>query len=402
MVDTLRESAQWRKGKTPIISKYLADHSELFTEIAGRGFLSLPGYAIDLENNLELTTKLSLSDLNYKILSDTIERELKQSGIDYDLSYKTALMVWELEKQALMAAWEAEYAVIKQGEMTDENTLNLLAIEVSRRAATLLTQKTAIDVEMEGYKQTLATLDGTIAPYDIQLANAKLLTAQKKAELIPIIATIITKEQELLVIEQSKAAEYTAYMTAEQEVITKKQELTPFINDLATETEVYANKIINEQVPIETQIANEEVRQADLEVEKSAYKIQALDIQLDIENKGLDLLESKRTLDTTKFDNDQSLISTEIDLNTTYHNLENSQSDTILQDDRDTTAALLADKTTIHTTNNASRLSSTRTLANSKESTDDRMTRDDVYRLEEVARIEAAAKITAQLEHLIG
>ena len=150
MVDTLRESAQWRKGKTPIISKYLADHSELFTEIAGRGFLSLPGYAIDLENNLELTTKLSLSDLNYKILSDTIERELKQSGIDYDLSYKTALMVWELEKQALMAAWEAEYAVIKQGEMTDENTLNLLAIEVSRRAATLLTQKTAIDVEMEG------------------------------------------------------------------------------------------------------------------------------------------------------------------------------------------------------------------------------------------------------------
>ena len=245
-------------------------------------------------------------------------------------------------------------------------------------------------------------MDGTIAPYDIQLANAKLLTAQKKAELIPIIATIITKEQELLVIEQSKAAEYTAYMTAEQEVITKKQELTPFINDLATETEVYANKIINEQVPIETQIANEEVRQADLEVEKSAYKIQALDIQLDIENKGLDLLESKRTLDTTKFDNDQSLISTEIDLNTTYHNLENSQSDTILQDDRDTTAALLADKTTIHTTNNASRLSSTRTLANSKESTDDRMTRDDVYRLEEVARIEAAAKITAQLEHLIG
>ena len=77
MAHNLRESAQWRKEKTPIVRQYVGDHNKLMSEIAGRGFLNLPGYAYDLENELELRLKLGLSEINYKILSETIERELK-------------------------------------------------------------------------------------------------------------------------------------------------------------------------------------------------------------------------------------------------------------------------------------------------------------------------------------
>jgi hypothetical protein len=132
MSEPLRENAHWRKGKSPIIAKYSEDHRKLMSAIAGRGFISLPGYAYDAENRLELDAKMSLSDLNYKILSETIERELKQVGIDYNSSYKVALLNWELAKQSLLSDWDAEFAGIKKGMELEEFVLDQLAIEVSR------------------------------------------------------------------------------------------------------------------------------------------------------------------------------------------------------------------------------------------------------------------------------
>ena len=232
MSEILREQAQWRIGKTPIIGKYIGEHKKLFDEIAGRGFLNLPGYAYDLENELELRLKLGLSEINYKILSETIERELKQQGIDYNLQHRNAAMAWEVEKQALMAAWDAELAGIKQGMAMEEEILNRLAQEIATRQIYLIEAKTEIDLEMEGYRLTLAQLDGQTAPYEVQLANAKVLTAQKKLEVIPILQEIISKEQELLVLEQGKAIEYTALMNVERQIAIKQEEVIPTLQTI--------------------------------------------------------------------------------------------------------------------------------------------------------------------------
>ena len=232
MSEILREQAQWRIGKTPIIGKYIGEHKKLFDEIAGRGFLNLPGYAYDLENELELRLKLGLSEINYKILSETIERELKQQGIDYNLQHRNAAMAWEVEKQALMAAWDAELAGIKQGMAMEEEILNRLAQEIAARQIYLIEAKTEIDLEMEGYRLTLAQLDGQTAPYEVQLANAKVLTAQKKLEVIPILQEIISKEQELLVLEQGKAIEYTALMNIERQIADKQKEIIPTLQTI--------------------------------------------------------------------------------------------------------------------------------------------------------------------------
>src|SRR4030043_384529 len=149
MSELLRENAQWRKAKTPIISKYVDEHAKLFSEIAGRGFLRLPGYSYDIENGIELSAKMQLSDLNIKILTETIERELKQTGIDYDLTYKTVLLQWEIDKQILLNAWEVEYSGIKISSAREEEILNRLEVEVGKRGTYLIEKKTIIELDVE-------------------------------------------------------------------------------------------------------------------------------------------------------------------------------------------------------------------------------------------------------------
>jgi len=89
-----REEAHWRSGKSEIIGKYRQDHEKLFSVVAARGFTTLPGFAYDTENRLELAAKLNLSELNLKIITETVEREIKQTGLDYDIAYRAAAIAW--------------------------------------------------------------------------------------------------------------------------------------------------------------------------------------------------------------------------------------------------------------------------------------------------------------------
>lgn len=402
MTEQVREQAGWRRGKTPIISKYIDDHNKIFTEIAGRGFLTLPGYAYDAENKVELMTKMNLSELNYKLLSETIEREIKQSGLDYGFAYKNAVIVWETEKQTLLADWGAELAGIKQDMAASEEILNLLAIEVAKRAVTLLEAKTAIEEEMEGYKLELVNLDGTVSPYEVQLANAKLLTAQRKLLIIPILQEIITKEYELLVQEGLKVDAYTEYMAAEQAIAVKKQTLAPHINQLAAKVEQYADKITTVQIPIEGQIADEKVTQAGVAVEKAGYQVDEVTTNIEIAEKGIDLDTAKRDLEVTKFDNSQEIADAEIDLNRDFNAEETAQFNTLLQDERQTQANIRDNKISTHTTGNKTKTTSAIAVGSGTRSTNWAINLSEIDQINGVANAEAATKITAALTHLIG
>lgn len=401
-MSTSREQAQFRKSKTPVILKYQEEHARLFDEIAARGFLDLPGYAYDAENRLELITKMNLSDLNYKILSETIDREMKQSGIDYDLLYKTALMTWELKKQSLLVSWEAELAGIKQGMAADENTLELLSIEVSQRAVVLMEAKTAIELSMEGYRKTLADLEGDVSPYEVNLANAKLLTAQKKLELLPIIEIILTKEQELLALERSKAAEYTSLMAAEQVVFAKKGTLTPYVNALASKSEEYASKILNDQIQKEEQIADEKIAQAQAAVTKSGYQVQELTADIETETKRLELLASRRVFEDVQFAYEQGLITHETALTMQYQNSLRADFNQLLAAERATVTSIIDSKTQAETTRNATRLQSEIDIAAGAKTADADSTAASAYQAQTVADVQAAGRLTAELTHLIG
>jgi hypothetical protein len=401
MADKLREAASWRKQKTPLVREYAKDHGKLLSEIAGRGFLNLPGYAYDMENELELRLKLGLSEINYKILSETIERELKQAGITYDLAYKTAAIAWEVEKQSLLAAWDAEYAGIKRGMAADEEVVTRLAIEVGRRAITLIEQKTIIETAMEGYKADLAGLEALVSPYEVQLANAKLLTAQSKLAIIPILQEIVAKELELIAIEQEKAAAYEGLMDAERELATKKQSLIAPLAELTTVINEYIAKIPT-QIMYEGQIADEKLAQAQSIGRRAALRIIGLNSEIANEYKEIEVKDAKRDLTLEQLDNENQLKELEIDKEETYQNDLLEHNDTIIDIEQEGLAKIIAAKTQENATNNEIKVDHSHTINSQQDYVSTLITNEEIRKAETLADLEAAATITANLRHLIG
>lgn len=401
MAHNLREQSQWRKEKAPIVRQYVGDHNKLMSEIAGRGFLNLPGYAYDLENELELRLKLGLSEINYKILSETIERELKQQGIDYNLAYKTAALAWEVEKQGLIAAWDSELAGIKQGMATEEEIKDRLAIEVKTRQTTLIAAKTAIEEEMEGYRLTLAGLDDDTAAYEVSLAQAKLLTAQKKLELIPILQEICTKEEALLELEEDKAAEMTTLLNEKREVAGKRAGLIPWYLELANLNETYAS-LIPGQIAIEEQIADEKVAQANALIEKEENKLSELNINIDTAEKEVEISAAKRALQVEQFDNQQTLVGKELTNENAYQNEIAAKHGVLLSEERDTLTYVLDKKGETNDIQNDTKLSSVQATTEAQIAAGNSSAAASAYAERKSSEIRAAGEITAALTHLIG
>lgn len=401
MTEINRELAQWRKSKTPLLTKYQEEHTKAMSTIAGRGFLDLPGYGFEMETGLETFTKLALSELNYKILTETVERELKQSGLDYDNNYKNAVMLWNVEKQAFLNDWAAEFAGIKQQEAQDEETLTRLAIDVGRRSIILLEAKTALELQKEAYQLQLVGLDAEIYPYEVQLANQQLLTAQTKLNIIPILEEIITKEQELLLIEQSKAAQYSLLMTQELELAAKKQLLLPYLSELVNVTEAYVLKL-ETQMALEGQIASEKLLQAQSYARKAALKLIELETEIGTAYKEITLLGGKREVALAKSNNELILTDHEITDEMDYQNELMSVSNNMLNDDRAATSTIIANKEKIVTDDDAIKILSAQTIYGAQDTVESWKAAEHARGTQEMAAIDKNTKMTAALVHLIG
>lgn len=397
-----REQASWQHGKGPLVSKYLDDHAKMMTEIAGRGFLSLPGYSYDIENSLELMTKMGLSELNYKILKESIDLELRQTGIDYDNAYRSALLAWEIEKQVLMIAWESEYAGIKRGQSSEENILSLLAVEVSKRAIILLQQKTVIELAMETYRTTLAGLDSTVSSYEVQLANAKLLTTQKKANIIPILEGINSQEQLLLAEEQKKAAAYTALVAAEKAVADKKEDLIIPMGDLVNKTEEHTAKITTEQTVKERLIADEKMTQLEFTQTITEKQLEELSTDLETETKRLELITKKRELDDTQFDNAQEVIAYQTTKKGDYQTDVQTKFGTMMTAEEIAQQTLIDNEKTVYDKHSLTRSTSVTKVMNAETGLSSLGVTEAARELAETVEANMAAKLTASLEHLIG
>ncbi|MDY6893818.1 MAG: hypothetical protein SVO01_00145 [Thermotogota bacterium] len=189
---------QFIRGKTKIMTEFSRERETLESAVAGRGFSFTPGFMYRIVNNLETDTKQKLSDLNFQLLEQAVERELRESKIDYDIAYKNAAVAWEIEKQELISDWSEELAQLKKEDSQQEDSVKKYAIEVGRRAIELIAAKSAIALQIEEYQKQMAELDGQTATYEGQLADAKILTANKKLEMLPYISQLISIEWDLL------------------------------------------------------------------------------------------------------------------------------------------------------------------------------------------------------------
>jgi len=401
MSDQIREDSKWFREKGAVMREYVKGRTAVLSAVAGRGFLQMPGFLYDIENDLETDAKRKLSDINFAILQETIERELKQAGLTYDLSYRNLLMAWELRKQELMDSWEAELAGIKMDMAGKEAALSRLEIETASRGTILLTAKTEIEMQAESLRSRIAALADDTADYEVTLANQKLLTAQKKLEIIPILEQIVIKEQELLASELGKIPVEQELLTVVQATAAKKEELVPYLAELTTQTEEYG-KELDKQTEIELDIAGQRILDAGISVQKAGIRVEEANARKSIEEKNLELLQARIDTENVRHCVDEDVMDAQLDSQMALNAEEKAADREINDSDRVTNEAVIAGKDVVVVINENTQTTEA----------DDRawirihqIAQETDYRVEEIETIvdlEKNTKVTAALTHLLS
>ena len=113
-------------------------------------------------------------------------------------------------------------------------------------------------------------------------------------------------------------------------------------------------------------------------------------------------MDEKRSLQEKQFGYEQALISSETSLTSLYENDQMADFETLLQEEKDTNANVIADRDTIHGIKIKTAETSAIVIASTERSTDTSINDADIYGMQKKAEIDAAVHITAALEHLIG
>ena len=196
------EQAQWNMGKAPIMEEFIESSRQALSITASR-VQKPPGYLVKALTNLEIQAKVKLLNLNMKIISDAIERELAQAEINYDLEYKEATIAWEIEKAGLYDDLQRELADASKSRKDSDIALANLAIEVGLRQVALMNAKNLLEDQKEEIRKQIEETSGLSNSKEIALAQAQLATAQRKLDIIPHLEALITAQEAVLVAEQA-------------------------------------------------------------------------------------------------------------------------------------------------------------------------------------------------------
>lgn len=240
------ELGKWYRGKQKVLDEYGDQREVLQSAVAGRGFLNTPGYLALAVTSLEQRSKLQLSTLNYEIVKEAIERELQQTGHDYDIAYKQARIDFELNKTTLLTALSQELADLSYTQALTEEELNRQFAELQIRAIILVTTKAEIKTEMEGLQRELIETDRLTLDREVALAEARLVTASKKLKLIPYLEQLVVKQYSLMSAKEALIPYLEEEIDKKEELIEKEEEIIPLIESKAEKLEDYASALVDE------------------------------------------------------------------------------------------------------------------------------------------------------------
>lgn len=259
------ERAQWYRGKGPIMEKFSRDRDNLVAGVAAM-VSSPPGHLIRGLTDLEVQAKYQLSDLNYQIAAEAIERELAQTGIDYDLAYKRATIAWEIEKAGLYDALRRELADAKKTRSDRETYLANLAIEVGLRQVALINAKNLLENEKESLRKQIAETEGLTLDKEVELAEAKLVTAQRKLDIIPYLQALIEAQEEEIVAEEANVPLTEELINIRLSQIPLKEEIAEIKGYLVTARDALTDptlKVADKKQALAEARLNYETRAAD-------------------------------------------------------------------------------------------------------------------------------------------
>jgi len=300
------ENAQWHKGKEEITADYVDKRKTLLSTVASRNFSRAPGYLYEASIDNEEQSKLKLSALNYQIVAEAIERELKQTGHDYDIAYKDARIAFELEKQTLLTALQQEFSDLDYVQGLKEEELNRAFVELDVRRIVLITTKTSLDVELEELRQAIQETDRLTFSNEEQLIQERLNTVTAKLAVIPYIENIIDAKGRLLAAEEDNYDDMADLITEKGLLVNKKEEIIPYIEDKSAKQLLLAAALL-EQIEVEEARFDVAISKAGLRTEVVDNTISIIEAEIAVETlRGL-LYVARNDLQITRFDKTVSL-----------------------------------------------------------------------------------------------
>jgi hypothetical protein len=192
------ENSLWYKGKGEVFREFKKNTGAILSAVASRNFSAMPGFAIEAFTDVEIESKIKLTEYNQKIMSDAIDRELKALGLENDIALKQAMMAWELEKMQLFSDLQTEFADKDLIRSLRGEEIDGLMIDQETREIGVLLSKVAIEVEIEGIKRQKEEVELLPLPLEEQLATAKLAAARRKLDVIPYILAALAAQSAVL------------------------------------------------------------------------------------------------------------------------------------------------------------------------------------------------------------
>jgi len=200
---TISENSLWYKGKSDVFREFKKNAAAILSAVASRNFSNMPGFAIEAFTDVEIDSKSKLTEYNQKIMSDAIDRELKDLGLENDIALKQATMAWEIEKVQLFSDLQAEFADKELIRSLSGEAIEGLMIDQEFREVAILLAKTAIEVQIEEIKRQKEEVELLPLPYEAQLATAKLAAAIRKLAVIPYILAALAAQKSAFDMEES-------------------------------------------------------------------------------------------------------------------------------------------------------------------------------------------------------
>ena len=393
------ENALWFKGKRQVITEYEQGRESVLSTIAGQSFCRMPGFVKRVLTGLEIGTKEKLSALNYDILQSAIEREIRQAGIDYNLSYRQAALSWEIERQGLLDALDREFAAMKRSQALTEEALSRMDIEIGLRALVVEAAKLAFSQTEEEYKRRVLASDSTVNTAETSLINEKLFTARKRLALITYLEEILEAEQRLLIAETANIALETDLVEAKGELIAKEATKIPAMIELAAQKTLLAQSIIDRieherqiiVLALERVLLDRDKTDAGLSIMAADTALNDLRRILNDEKVSLSILKSNNMIAIERQENRNK---TQIIMDT-----ETSRAITMDADGAAIDQVLSINVQENNIAHQSERESSTRMTGEHKKQIIYESD-DTVRQIEDEAEISANQKITAQLTHL--
>jgi hypothetical protein len=209
------ENSLWYKGKSEVFREFKKNTAAILSAVASRNFSAMPGFAIEAFTDVEIDSKIKLTEYNQKIMSDAIDRELKALGLENDIALKQATMAWELEKMQLFSDLQTEFADKELIRSLRGEEIDGLMIDQEIREIAVLLSKVAIEIEIEDIKRQKEEIELLPLPLEEQLAAAKLAAATRKLAVIPYIlaalaaqSTALDKEATVIMPAREEKANY--------------------------------------------------------------------------------------------------------------------------------------------------------------------------------------------------